>query len=101
MTALIFQPAKNAMQSGKAKTRQWVLVFEAATPRELDPLMGWTGVDDMNTEIDLHFASKDEAERYAIRHGLDYTIIDKPPAKRLSKSYADNFKADRRSSWTH
>ena len=40
--ARIYRPAPNAMQSGKGKSKQWVLVFEQATPREIDPLMGYT-----------------------------------------------------------
>ena len=29
------------MQSGTAKTHQWVLEFAPASEREVDPLMGW------------------------------------------------------------
>ena len=36
MTARIYRPARNAMQSGKGKSSQWVLVFEPATAREID-----------------------------------------------------------------
>ena len=42
MTARIYRPAKTAMQSGKASTKQWLLEFEHDRPREIDPLMGWT-----------------------------------------------------------
>ena len=31
--ARIYRPAKTAMQSGRAKTRKWVLEYEPATPR--------------------------------------------------------------------
>ena len=34
MTARIFKPAKTAMQSGEARTKEWVLEFEPAAPRE-------------------------------------------------------------------
>ena len=40
MTARIFKPAKNAMQSGRAKTREWQLDYEEH--RAIEPLMGWT-----------------------------------------------------------
>jgi 3-methylcrotonyl-CoA carboxylase beta subunit len=42
MTARIFKPAKNAMQSGRAKTREWQLDYEPEQPRAIEPLMGWT-----------------------------------------------------------
>ena len=41
MTARIYRPAPNAMQSGKAKSQEWLLEFESATPRTVDPLMAW------------------------------------------------------------
>ena len=34
MPARIYKPARNAMQSGTAKTREWVLDFAADTARE-------------------------------------------------------------------
>ena len=43
MLARIYRPAKNAMQSGKAKTKDWVLEFEPASARRSDPLT--PGVD--------------------------------------------------------
>src|ERR1035438_9960732 len=42
MTARIFKPAKNAMQSGAAKTKEWQLDYEPEQPRAIEPLMGWT-----------------------------------------------------------
>jgi hypothetical protein len=46
MRARIYQPARTAMQSGTAKTHQWVLEFTPASEREIDPLMGWTSSSD-------------------------------------------------------
>ena len=51
MTARIFKPAKTAMQSGEARTKEWVLEFEPAAPRDIDPLMGWTSSRDMQTQV--------------------------------------------------
>ena len=53
MPARIYQPSRNAMQSGKAKTKNWVLEFEAEIPRETDPLMGWTSSRDMKQQLKL------------------------------------------------
>ena len=47
MTARIYKPAKTAMQSGTAKTKDWVLDYEPEQPREIEPLMGWTSSGDM------------------------------------------------------
>ena len=57
MTARIYRPARNAMQSGKGKSKQWVLVHEPAAPRSIDPLMGYTSSSDMNQQIKLSFAN--------------------------------------------
>jgi hypothetical protein len=58
MTARIFKPAKNAMQSGKGKTREWQLDYEPEQPRAVEPLMGWTSSADMKQQITLRFLSK-------------------------------------------
>src|SRR5262249_6811054 len=44
--ARIFRPTKNAMQSGTAMTKCWVLEYEPASKREPDPLMGWASARD-------------------------------------------------------
>ncbi len=101
MLARIFRPAKTAMQSGEARTKDWVLEFEPETPREIDPLMGWTGSRDMKAQIHLQFDSKDEAIAYATRNGIAYTVLEPKPRKAIRKSYAENFKFGRIGSWTH
>jgi hypothetical protein len=101
MAARIYQPAKTAMQSGRARTKEWVLEHEPAAPREIDPLMGWTSSRDTETQIRLEFDTREEAVAYAERHGLAYTIIESKPRRLQHKSYADNFKFGRIGSWTH
>ncbi|MEE3501069.1 ETC complex I subunit [Acidiphilium acidophilum] len=100
--ARIFQPAKTAMQSGRAKTHRWVLEFEPAMAKVIDPLMGWTGSGDMMaTEVRLSFDTRDEAVAYAERCGIAYDIEIPTEHQRRPKAYADNFKFDRRGNWTH
>ena len=70
MLARIFIPAKTAMQSGKANTREWLLEFEPASARVSDPLMGWTISSDMNGQVRLPFDTREEAVAYAQRHGI-------------------------------
>ena len=43
MAARLFQRSKNAMQSGKARSGEWVLQFESGLPKRPDPLTGWSG----------------------------------------------------------
>lgn len=101
MAARIFKPAKTAMQSGFARTRDWVLEFEPALPRTMDPLMGWTGSADMRQQVQLSFDTREEAVAYAERNGIPYTVHDPEPRAPVLKSYADNFKYGRIGAWTH
>lgn len=101
MVARIYKPAKTAMQSGQANTKEWVLEHEPASPREIDPLMGWTSSSDTRTQVKLTFDSKDEAVAYARRNGIAYRLMEPKPRQPVRKSYADNFKFGRIGSWTH
>lgn len=103
MRARIYQPARNAMQSGTAKTRNWVLDYAQGSSREVDPLMGWTSSDDTQTQVRLRFDSKEAALDYAQANGIDAVVMD--PKKRKpnirARGYGENFATDRRSPWTH
>ena len=101
MLARIYRPAKNAMQSGKAKIKDWVLEFEPASARRSDPLMGWTQTTDMNGQVRLSFETSDEAVAYATKHEIPFQLFDPKPAKKIIKAYADNFAFGRRQPWTH
>ena len=91
----IYRPAKTAMQSGKAKTRRWVLEYEPATRREPDPLRGWASAEDTLNEVRLRFDTLDEAVAFATKRGLDYVVAEPHESRFKSKSYADNFRYDR------
>ncbi len=101
MSALIYQPDRNPMQSGRAKTKIWILEFDSTAPRTTDVLTGWVGSDDTQTQVRMKFATINEAKRYAERHGIEYRLIEKTPHRQQSKSYSENFSADRKESWTH
>ena len=101
MTARIYKPAKTAMQSGQAKTREWVLEYEPEEPRVVESLMGWTSSGDMKSQLHLQFSTKEEAVAYAERHGIPYQVQEGKPAPRRGLSYADNFSFTRRGAWTH
>ncbi|MEO6339734.1 MAG: ETC complex I subunit [Caulobacteraceae bacterium] len=101
MLARIFRPAKSAMQSGLAKTRDWVLEFEPASARHPDPLMGWTSSSDMNGQVRLAFDTKEEAAAYAQAHGISFQVLEPHTPRRIIKAYADNFAFQRKEPWTH
>ena len=93
--ARIYQPAKTAIQSGRAQTRKWVLEYEPASRRDPDPLMGWSSAHDTLNEVQLRFDTIDEALAFAKKHGLEYTLIEAQARTPKAKSYADNFRYDR------
>jgi len=101
MLARIYRPARNAMQSGRARTVEWVLEFEPASARVADPLMGWISSDDMKGEVRLTFETKDEAVAYAQRHGIAFRVMEQHEAPMILKAYADNFAFNRKEPWTH
>jgi hypothetical protein len=103
MRARIYQPAKTAMQSGTAKAKGWVLEFAPATAREVDPLMGWTSSDDMDSQVRLRFDSREAAEDYATAHGIAFDVTS-PHARRpniRAGGYGENFATNRKGVWTH
>ena len=103
MRARIYQPAKTAMQSGTAKTHQWVLEFAPASTREVDPLMGWTSSTDTQAQVKLRFDSREAAEAYAAAKGLEVTVVE-PQSRRhniRARGYGENFATDRKGAWTH
>jgi hypothetical protein len=101
MRARIYQPPKNAMQSGWAKTHVWVLEFVPSSPRRPDPLMGWIGSADTQAQVRLTLDTREEAVAYADRNGLTYDVELARPRRVRPKAYADNFKYDRIENWTH
>jgi len=101
MSARIYSPAKTAMQSGKAKTGHWVLEFDPEQPRKIDPLMGYTTSGDMKSQIRLTFHTLEEAIAYAQKNGIAYRVEEPKQPRRRQISYAENFRYDRRTPWTH
>jgi NADH dehydrogenase len=103
MRARIYQPARNAMTSGQARTKTWVLEFAPEGGKEIDPLMGWTGSSDTQGQVRLRFSSKEAALDYAREHGIEATVLT--PHKRKPNirpgGYGENFAPNRRTTWTH
>ena len=101
MTARIFKPAKNAMQSGRAKTREWQLDYEPEQPRAVEPLMGWTSSGDMKQQLTIRFETKEDAVAYCEREGIAYQVIEPKASAHRQAAYSDNFAFRRGEPWTH
>ncbi|GGA51577.1 ETC complex I subunit [Pelagibacterium lentulum] len=101
MIARIYRPSPNAMQSGRGKSNEWVLVYEPEAPRSIDPLMGYTSSTDMKQQVRLRFSSLEEAEAYAVREGIAYSVQPAQNTTVKKVSYPDNFRYDRKAPWTH
>ncbi len=91
--AKIYIPAKTAMQSGRGKTKKWLLKFESRHGIT-NPLMGWESSDDTLGEVVLEFSSKEKAIDYAKRNNINYELIEPKKSDFIIKSYADNFLKD-------
>ncbi|MGL5840028.1 MAG: ETC complex I subunit [Sphingorhabdus sp.] len=90
--ARIIQKTKNAMQSGRHGTGQWILEYIPADPQRADPLMGWAGSSDTRRQLNLKFDTLEAAKAYAEKHGLSYTVIPAAPKVLKLQAYADNFR---------
>lgn len=80
------------MQSGRARTGEWLLEVERAEPQRADPLTGWQGSGATQTQVQLRFASKDAALAYAEAQGLAVEVIPLGPRHLKLQAYADNFR---------
>jgi len=90
----IFLPTKEAMQSGKEKTK-WRVEYDRASSvsgRWVNPLMGWTSTSDPLSNLQMYFDSKDAAIEYCERQSLSYFVESPKKAKRIKKDYGLNFK---------
>jgi ETC complex I subunit-like protein len=101
MTALIYRPSPNAMQSGRGKSKSWVLVYEPDKAKYIEPLMGYTGSAETQTQVRLGFDTLEEAESYARANGIPYTVQPPHEATPKRNNYSDNFRYDRKTPWTH
>ena len=88
----LFQRTKNAMQSGKARTDEWILQFESEKPKRPDPLTGWSGGAETQEQVTLSFPTLDAARAYAEKYGVAYHFVPPTERKLRIQSYADNFR---------
>ncbi|MEO6113666.1 MAG: NADH dehydrogenase ubiquinone Fe-S protein 4 [Sphingomicrobium sp.] len=91
-TARIIEEQRKTTQSGKAKAGTWTLEFERVEAQRPDPLTGWSGSGDTNTQIRLTFDTRDEAIAYATKKGFTIHLIPAPTVPLKLQAYADNFR---------
>ena len=91
--AKIFIPSKTAMQSGRGKTKKWVLAFDTKNTKP-NPLMGWESGEDTMSDVILNFTSKEKAIEYAKKNKIIYQVIEPKKTEFIIKSYSDNFLKD-------
>ena len=103
MAARIFKQGKSAMQSGMAKSGVWILEFNSEGTKTIEPLMGWTGSAETQTQVKLQFKTMDDAIAYADKEGIDYSVsINKSRKPVIRKNgYGENFSTNRKGVWTH
>ena len=92
MKARIYKPSRNTMQSGRGKTKQWVLEYETQTPREPENLMGWVSSGDTLNQVKMKFDTQKDAIKFAKSQGLDYKVAEEQVRKTKPRNYGDNFK---------
>ncbi|XP_050454700.1 NADH dehydrogenase [ubiquinone] iron-sulfur protein 4, mitochondrial [Cataglyphis hispanica] len=91
----IYQPAKSATQSGTNNIHFWQMDFDTRERWE-NPLMGWTSSGDPMSNIQVNFATKEEAIAHCKKMGWDY-YVQKPNLNApKSRSYGTNFSWDKR-----
>ena len=80
------------MQSGFAKTGQWILEYIPETRRSPEDLMGWTASGDTLNQVKLKFETKEAAIAFAQAKGWQYLISKAKSRKVRPRNYVDNFK---------
>jgi hypothetical protein len=82
-----FEPAPNAPRvvirhegrsvtsSAQRRRKPWLLRGEPEAPPPLDPLMGWCGQADTHAQIELRFATLEEAIAFASRRGWRFDVV--------------------------
>lgn len=100
MLARIYRPAKTSMQSGRARTKDWVLEFErgAVAP---EALMGWQSTGETDSQVRLSFETREEAIEFARRNAIPHQVVEPKEPVRVLRAYGDNFAYRRREPWSH
>ncbi|KOB51913.1 NADH:ubiquinone dehydrogenase [Operophtera brumata] len=92
----IYQPPKNAMQSGTNNIHHWEMEFDTRQRWE-NPLMGWTSTGDPLSNMKLQFSNPNEAIEHCEKNGWTwYLDVPKTEKEYKPKNYGLNFSWNRR-----
>ena len=96
--ARLFQRLPDHKQSARpdgqlpGQSGEWHLEFERQDRQRADPLTGWAGSRDTRSQVKLKFPTREAAQAYAAREGVELKLIPTPRRTLKLQSYADNFK---------
>ena len=90
--ARISELDRRTTQSGKANNGLWLLEFERQEALRPDPLTGWNGSGDTDTQVNINFRTQEDAIAFCEKKGLQYHLIPAAPVKMKIQAYADNFR---------
>ena len=90
--ARIIENERKTTQSGNARAGRWTLEFERKDPLRPDPLTGWAGSRDTDTQVRLSFETREAAIAYCNKNGLQYHLVPAAPIRLKLQAYADNFR---------
>lgn len=90
--ARISELDRKTTSSGRANSGLWLLEFERTEPLLPDPLTGWAGSGDTDTQVRITFKNRDDAVAFAKRRGLDVHLVPATPVKLKLQAYSDNFR---------
>ncbi|KAF7997447.1 hypothetical protein HCN44_006018 [Aphidius gifuensis] len=98
-TVRIFQPAKNAMQSGTNNINYWQIDFDTRERWE-NQLMGWCSTGDPLSNVKVEFTSKEEAIEHCDKMKWRYYIQKPNVSNPKPRSYGANFSWNKRTRTT-
>ena len=92
MKVTISKPAKSAMQSGKGKSKKWLVSTNYdQTNRSLDEVMGWVSADNTLSQLNFQFDNKEDAIIFCQDSNYEYEVIEPKESSFKHKSYTANF----------
>ncbi|KAI4501694.1 hypothetical protein M0802_003029 [Mischocyttarus mexicanus] len=91
----IYQPPKNAMQSGTNNVNYWQIDFDTRERWE-NPLIGWTSSGDPLSNTKVDFATREAAIMHCERMGWKYYIQKPNKVDPKPRSYGSNFAWNKR-----
>lgn len=94
-TVRIYQPPKNAMQSGTNNIHYWQIDFDTR-PRWENPLIGWASTGDPMSNLKVDFASMEDAIEHCEKMGWKYYVQKPNRNQPMPRSYGINFSWNKR-----